>query len=146
MFFLTPNRNMFTRKFVRSEKLLAVLREHIIFYVKLVEVRKMSEVFWAKLYCRISDLFSSFLKSVLYTGTCGRILFSKKEFQIWDFESHIFWSSFVFQGTALGRFSHFFFFFFIFYRRPTMVADGTSKKRKKHMGEKQKLIKKRDNF
>ena len=33
------------------------------------------------------------------------IIFSKKEFQIWDFESLIFWSIFVFQGTALGRFS-----------------------------------------
>ena len=44
-FFLTPNRNMITGKFVKSERFLTVLREHIIFDVKLVEVRKMSEVF-----------------------------------------------------------------------------------------------------
>ena len=34
-----------------------VLREHIIFNVKWVEVRKMSEIFWAKLYCKMCDLF-----------------------------------------------------------------------------------------
>ena len=39
------------------EKFLAVLREHIIFNVKWVEVQKMSEVFWAKLYCKMSQLF-----------------------------------------------------------------------------------------
>ena len=60
MFFLTPNRNMFTGKFVKSERFLAVLQEHIIFDVKWVDVCKMSEVFWAKLYCKISYLFSSF--------------------------------------------------------------------------------------
>ena len=32
-------------------------REHIIFNVKSVEVRNMTEVFWAKLYCKMSDLF-----------------------------------------------------------------------------------------
>ena len=36
---------------------LAVLWEHIIFNVKWVEVHKMGEVFWAKLYCKMSDLF-----------------------------------------------------------------------------------------
>ena len=44
-------------KIVKWETLLAVLREHIIFHVKWVEVRKMSEDFWAKLYCEMSDLF-----------------------------------------------------------------------------------------
>ena len=57
MIFRTPNRNMFAEKFVKSEKFLAVLWEHIIFNVKWVEVHKMSEVFWAKLYCKMSDLF-----------------------------------------------------------------------------------------
>ena len=46
MFFLTPNRNVFTVKFlVNSESFLAVLPEHITFNVKWVEVHKMSEVF-----------------------------------------------------------------------------------------------------
>ena len=57
MFFLTPNRNMFTGKFVNWERFLAVFWEHIIFNFKRVEIRKMSEVFWAKLYCKMSDLF-----------------------------------------------------------------------------------------
>ena len=47
MFFLIPNRNMFTTKFVKSERFLVVLQEHIIFDVKPVEVHKMSEIFWA---------------------------------------------------------------------------------------------------
>ena len=57
MFLLTPNRKMFVRKLVIWEKSLAVLPEHIIFNVKWVEVCKMSEVFRAKLYLKMSDLF-----------------------------------------------------------------------------------------
>ena len=57
MFFLTPNRNMFARIFVKPERFLTVLPEHIAFNVKWVEVRKMSEVFWVKLYCKISEHF-----------------------------------------------------------------------------------------
>ena len=46
MFFLTPDRNMFAGKLlVNSERVLAVLQEHIILNVKLVEVYKISEVF-----------------------------------------------------------------------------------------------------
>ena len=45
IFFLSPNRNMFSGKFVKSERFLAVLREHIIFNVKRVEVRKMRGFF-----------------------------------------------------------------------------------------------------
>ena len=61
MFFLTPNRNLFAGKFlVNLERLLAVLQGHIIFNVKWDEVHKMSEVFWAKLYCKMSIFFGSF--------------------------------------------------------------------------------------
>ena len=56
MFFLTPNRNMFTSKFVKSERCLAVLREHFIFNVTRVDVHKMSEVFCVKLNCKMSDI------------------------------------------------------------------------------------------
>ena len=42
-FFLAPNRNMFAGKFVNSESLLTVFREHIIFNVKWVEVRMFFE-------------------------------------------------------------------------------------------------------
>ena len=45
MLFLTPNKNMFAGKFVKSERVLAVLREHFVVNVKLVEIRKMTEVF-----------------------------------------------------------------------------------------------------
>ena len=59
--FLTLHKNMSAGKFVKSERFLAVLQEHIIFNVKWVEVRKMSEVFWAKLYCKkIVTCFASF--------------------------------------------------------------------------------------
>ena len=44
-FFLTPNRKMFAGKFVNGESFLAVFWEYIIFIVKRVEVRKMSDVF-----------------------------------------------------------------------------------------------------
>ena len=55
--FLIPNRDMFAGKFVKSERVLEVFREHIIFNVKWVEIPKMSEVFWTKPYCKMSDLF-----------------------------------------------------------------------------------------
>ena len=43
VFFLTPNRNMSVGKFAKSQRLLTVLREDIIFNVKCVEVRKIVE-------------------------------------------------------------------------------------------------------
>ena len=54
---------------------------------------------------------------MMSTGTWGQILkscmseiiFSKKESQIWDFESFLFWYKFRFFGTASGRFSQCFF-------------------------------------
>ena len=57
MLFLTPNRNMLAGKIIKSDRVLAVLLEQFIVNVKLVEVSKMSGVFWAKLYCKMSDLF-----------------------------------------------------------------------------------------
>ena len=59
IFFLTPDRNVSAGKFVKSERFLAVLRKHIIFNVKWVEVRKKSEAFRSKLYVIFfaSDLY-----------------------------------------------------------------------------------------
>ena len=57
MFFLAPNRNIFGQKFVNWERLLAVSWEHTIVNVKWDELRNMSEVFWANLYCKISSHF-----------------------------------------------------------------------------------------
>ena len=85
MFFLTPNRNMFAGKFMCLESFLDTFWEHIVFNVKRVEIRKMSEVFWPKLYCKLSDLSRLFLLALrlsarksgikktlmMPTGTCG---------------------------------------------------------------------------
>ena len=91
MFFPTPNRNMFAGKFVKLERLLAVLWEHVTFNVKCVEVHKISEAFWAKLYCKTSDFFTSFcwlwdflqenlqLKKTLMMST-GKKLYARNNF------------------------------------------------------------------
>ena len=42
---------------VKFIKFLVVLREHIAFNVKWLEFHKISEVFWAKLYCKMNELF-----------------------------------------------------------------------------------------
>ena len=47
MFFLIPTRKIF----------LAVLQEYVFYNVDWVEVHKISEGFWTKLYCRMSDHF-----------------------------------------------------------------------------------------
>ena len=60
-FFLTPNRNMSARKFVDWESFLAVFWEHIIFNFKRVDIRKISEIFWAKMYCKMGGLSRWFL-------------------------------------------------------------------------------------
>ena len=54
IFFLSPHRNMFARKFVKSERFLAVFGS--ILFSLLSELR-MTEVFLVKLYCKMCDLF-----------------------------------------------------------------------------------------
>ena len=122
----------------KSERFLTVLREHIIFNVKWVDIRKTSEVFWSKLYCKMSDIFRYFLlalrlstwksenlkKSLMTsTGTCGRI---KKYTRNNIFKKRIpnmrFWIIYIlvrvsFLGTVLRN------VFSIFRRRPTMVVN-----------------------
>ena len=69
IFFLTPDRNMFTGKFVKSEMFLAVLWEHIILNVKEFEFCKMRErncivkraIFFAS-FCWLSDFLPGNLK------------------------------------------------------------------------------------
>ena len=56
MFHLAPTRNMLAGIFVKWARFLAVLREHIFYHVEWVEVHKMSDVFSAKLYRKMSDL------------------------------------------------------------------------------------------
>ena len=69
MIFLTPNRKIFVGKCVNSEKFLAVFWEHVIFNFKKVEIRKIREVFCAKLYCKMSDLFGWFLLALRFSAT-----------------------------------------------------------------------------
>ena len=44
-------------KTCKVRNIFVAFREHIIFNAKWVEVRNMTEVFWAKLYCKMSDFF-----------------------------------------------------------------------------------------
>ena len=70
---------------------MAVFWENIIFNFKRVEIRKMSEFFCAKLYCKMSNVFRWFLlalklsaanygikKLMMSTGTCGNNIFKKR--------------------------------------------------------------------
>ena len=127
MLFLTPGRNMFAGKLlVNSERFLAVLQEHIILNVKLVEVYKISEVFWAKLYfvkwviffgsfCGLWDFLLNNLKLkkdlIISTGTCGWVRKSYMPEKI--FSKKCFYS--LFQFSFLGG--------LIFQPRPAMAAN-----------------------
>ena len=123
MFLLTPSRNMFPRKFENWESFLALFWEHIIFNFKRNEIRKMSVDFWAKLYCKMSDLFWWFSLALRFSATNSgkkklwrylkervdwrctpETVFWKKELQIWDFELFIFWSKFRFLGDCFRTF------------------------------------------
>ena len=44
-------------QFVKSERFLIVLREHFMFNIKWVEICKISDIFWAKMYCKTSHHF-----------------------------------------------------------------------------------------
>ena len=135
MLFLTPNRNMLAGKFVNWEGVLAVFWEHVIFNFKRVEIRKISEVFWAKLYFKMSDIFSWFLLALRFSATNSgiknsddvhwKVVRPKKYFQKKNYKYQIlndlyFGPSFFFGGTALGRFS--LCFFLIFRPWSTMVT------------------------
>ena len=114
--FLTPTRNMFTEKFLKWLTFLIVLLEYVFYNVEWVKVRKMSEAFWAKLFCKLSDFFANFCWIWDFLAENLKLI---DNIQIWGFESFIFWSKFVFFGTVLGLFCQCNFFC----RRPTMVTE-----------------------
>ena len=106
---------------------MAVFWENIIFNFKRAEIRKMSKVFCAKLYCKMSDLFRWFLlalrfsatnsgikKLMMYTRTCGNNRLEKKNYK-YEILNHL---SF---GSRSSRLSQC--FFLIFRHRSTMVVD-----------------------
>ena len=118
---------MFVGKLVNWEILLVVFWENIIFNFKRAEIRKMSEVFCAKLYCKMSDLFRWFLlalrfsatnsgikKLMMYTRTCGNNRLEKKNYK-YEILNHLYF------GSSPSRFSQC--FFLIFRHRSTMVVD-----------------------
>ena len=103
----------------------------------------MSEVFWVKLYCKMSDLFASFYWLWDYLlenlklrrnsdDVCWNIWMNIKKLYAQNniFKKRIpnmtFWIIYILVqvpllGTSLGRFSHC--FFLIFHLRPTMMGD-----------------------
>ena len=119
------------RKIFKSERLLAVLRDRIIFSVKWVEVRKTSKVFWAKLYCKMSDIFCYFLLALRISARKSdikknlwcplehpneykKVAYVKKYFQKktskHEILNHLYFGpNFVILGTALRWFSQCFF-------------------------------------
>ena len=130
MFFLTPNKNMFTGKLlVNSERFLAVLSKRIIFSVKWVEIHKMSEVFERNCIVKWKIFFGSFcwlwdfllknlkLKKIsddVHWTLWMNIKIQKNNFK-YELLNHLYFGpNFVFWETALGRFNQRFFFFFNF--------------------------------
>ena len=133
IFFLTPNRNMSAGKFAKSERLLAVLREDIIFNVKWVEVRKIVEwncivkcvIFFAS-FCWLWDFLLENLKLrkkvwwcqlerlVMSIGTSGQIkkrcmsevILSKTKKKIWNMRFWIIYTlvQFSFLGVCFRAF------------------------------------------
>ena len=133
MFFLTPNRNMFAGIFVKSERFLTMLREHIIFNVKWVEVRKMSEVFlerncivkWVIFFAGFCWLWDFLLENLkikknsddvhwnMWTNT--KALHTRNNILKKRILNMRFWIIYIlgFLGNALRRFSQCFFLLFV---------------------------------
>ena len=122
----------------------SVFWEHFIFSFKRVEIRKMSVVFWVKLYCKMGDIIGWFLLALrlfatnsgikktlmMSTRTCGLKLFARNnifkngnyKYEKYEILNHLYFGpSFVFWRTALGRFIQY--FFLIFCRWSAMVAN-----------------------
>ena len=103
--FLTPNRNMFDGRSLKWEKILAVFQEHIIFNVKWVETRKMSDLFrWLLLPLRLSagksgiERNSDDVQQNLWTkAVCPKRITNMRFWII-----YILVQSSFFLGTALG--------------------------------------------
>ena len=95
----------------------AMLQECICYNVEWVEVLKISQVFWAKLYCKMSYLFCWFCSLWEFLQRNRKLI---DKLQIWVFNL-LFSGAFFIFGDCFRAFSQFSFDFFR--RRPTMVAD-----------------------
>ena len=96
---LDTNQNVFVGKFARWLSLLAVLQDYIFYNVEWVEVCKMRQVFWMKLYCKVSGLFLLFFWLWYFLLENLKL---KNKLQIWGFEWFNFWSKFRFLGLCRG--------------------------------------------
>ena len=146
MFFQIPNRNMFAQKFLKTERFLTVLREHIIFSVKWVEVRKMSEVFgrnciakgvlFFACFCWLWDFLLENLKIKKNNWWCPlkrvdqyrNVAFPKQYFQKknskYEVLRHLYFGPKYVFGECFRAFQPVFFFCLLIFRcRPTMVAN-----------------------
>ena len=95
----------------------AMLQEYICYNVEWVEVLKISQVFWVKLYCKMSYLFCWFCSLWEFLQRNRKLI---DKLQIWVFNL-LFSGAFFIFGDCFRAFSQFSFDFFR--RRPTMVAD-----------------------
>ena len=104
MFFVTPNRNMFAGKLVKSERFRLALR----LSARKSEIKKTDDVHW-NMWANIKKLYAR-----------NNILKKSSKYEILN---HLYFGpNFDFWGTTLGRFSQGL-FFSIFRRRPTMVVN-----------------------
>ena len=111
---------------LQSQKVFWLCCESMLFFnVTWVEVRKMTEILWAKLYYKTTDLFWLWdflledLKFKKLWWCPKKVACPKKYIQKTNTKDEIlnhsyFGPNFVFGGTALARFSQYFFFFFQF--------------------------------
>ena len=126
--FLTPNRNMFAGKFVKWERFFIVFWEHIfsisselrlIKQVSCFELNRIEKwvIFFAS-FCWLWDFLLENLKlrknsdvhwNVRKKVVCPKKIFSKKEFQIWAFESLIICFKFRFLGDCYKAFQPMYF-------------------------------------
>ena len=118
--FFSPNRKMFSGKFIKWEQFLVVLRGHISFNVKWVVVHRTKEVFWVKLYCKMGDLIRWFFLAlrlfarkpeikrkilVMSTGTCGQTNFFWKKNSKYEILNNLYFGpNFVFLGYYFSEF------------------------------------------
>ena len=105
-------------KICKVSGFLAVLQKYVFHNVEWDEVRKISEIFWVKLFCKMSHLFCQFLLSLRFSARKSEIERQNSKMRFWI---GYFLVQISFLGTVLVGFSQL--NFKIFLRRPTMVAN-----------------------
>ena len=142
IFFLTPNSNMSAGKLLKSERFLAVLREHIFFNVKRVEVRKWVRFFarnyivkWMISFASFCWLWDFLLQNLKLKRNSDDVHWnvwvnikklyaqkSQKKNSKYEILNYLYFGpNFVFRGLLQGVLASV--FFLIFRRQPTMAFD-----------------------